>query len=124
MVDALLILIFLMLLAAVLVTALSMVRSLRRRSGRTGVENGVPTRGISLGVAALLAGSLVFTFLLGSSEPLSINGEDFTSVFWLKLTDMFIFTALILIVIAAGGVVYGMSGLNRRRRNASGKEVR
>ena len=37
----------------------------------------------------------ILTFLFGSSQPLLINGEWFKDVFWLKLTDMFMFTAMI-----------------------------
>lgn len=114
MVDALLILIALLLAAALAATAWSIVNSLLRRRAETAVVNGVPARRIAVCTAALLVVSLVLTFLLGSSQPLSINGSSFASPFWLKLTDMFIFTALILILVAVAGVAYGASGLNRR----------
>jgi hypothetical protein len=41
---------------------------------------------------------LVVTFLLGSSSPVMTNGQPFTSKFWLKATDMFIYTSILLII--------------------------
>jgi hypothetical protein len=35
---------------------------------------------------------------LGSSKPIVTNGERFTNVFWLKTTDMFIYTSILLII--------------------------
>jgi hypothetical protein len=41
---------------------------------------------------------LLVTFLLGSSKPIVTNGELFTDVFWLKTTDMFIYTSILLVI--------------------------
>jgi len=41
---------------------------------------------------------LLVTFLLGSSDPVVTNGERFADVFWLKATDMFIYTSILLII--------------------------
>ena len=49
----------------------------------------------------LLAGSLAVTFLLGSSEPLSVNGRPFSDALWLRLSDMFINTSVFLIVVCS-----------------------
>jgi hypothetical protein len=59
---------------------------------------------------------MMVTFLLGSSEPLLINGQWFKDAFWLKLTDMFLWTALLLLLLAAVGVVIGSSGLSRTNK--------
>jgi len=42
---------------------------------------------------------MVITFLLGSSEPVNVNGVSFDNTFWLKASDMFVYTAIILIVV-------------------------
>jgi len=41
---------------------------------------------------------LVLTFLLGSSSPVMTNGVRFADPFWLKTTDMFIYTSILLII--------------------------
>jgi hypothetical protein len=57
---------------------------------------------------------MLLTFLVGSSSPMLINGEWFRDTLWLKLTDMFIWTAIILLVLAAIGVALGSAGVGRR----------
>ena len=54
------------------------------------------------------------TFALGSAEPLRVNGKWFSEPGWLKLTDMFINTSVVLGLVALAVVAYGVSGLNRR----------
>ena len=41
---------------------------------------------------------LVLTFLLGSSSPVMTDGVRFSDTFWLKTTDMFIYTSILLII--------------------------
>jgi preprotein translocase subunit SecE len=43
-----------------------------------------------------------------------INSQWFKDVLWLKLTDMFIYTALVMLIVAAIGVVIGASGMMRK----------
>ena len=90
---------------AIIVTIVSMVRTVRLRTKDEEVVNGVPrTRMAWIIVVAFLL-CLVLTFLLGSSEPVKTNGELFTDTFWLKAADMFIYTSLILILGCFAGVV-------------------
>ena len=56
---------------------------------------------LGLAVAVLTAGVMALTFLLASTDPLTVNGQPFTSEFWLRLTDMFILTSLILIALCS-----------------------
>lgn len=105
---------YVLLFVAIAVTAVSVVRGIRVHAGDDRLSNGIPATRIAWSVAGLLVVSLLLTFALGSSDPVMINGRRFTSVFWLKLTDMFINTALLLGIIAVAAVGYGMSGLNRR----------
>jgi len=90
---------------AIIVTIVSMVRTVRLRTKDEEVVNGVPrTRMAWIVIVAFLL-CLVLTFLLGSSEPVRTNGELFTDTFWLKAADMFIYTSLILILGCFAGVV-------------------
>lgn len=98
----------------VVLTAVSVVRELRLRSKDAMADNGVPASRIAWATAGLLAGSLVLAFAFASVEPLRINGREFTSAAWLRLTDMFINTSIILLIAAVGAVAFGMSGLSRK----------
>ena len=103
--DIMLWLMYIAVAAALVVTVVSVVKTLRLRTKDDEVVNGVPRTRMAwvVGVAFLLC--LVLTFVLGSSEPVRTNGELFTDAFWLKATDMFIYTSLILIVGCFAGVV-------------------
>jgi NADH:ubiquinone oxidoreductase subunit 6 (subunit J) len=103
--DIMLWLMYITVVVAVVVTIVSVMRTLRLRTKDDEVVNGVPRTRLAwiVGVAFLLC--LVLTFVLGSSEPVKTNGKLFTDTFWLKATDMFIYTSLILIIGCFAGVV-------------------
>ena len=50
---------------------------------------------------ALVAVILLITFLSGSTKAILSNGQPFTDAFWLRTTDMFIFTSILLIFICS-----------------------
>ena len=103
--DIMLWLMYIAVVVAVVLTIVSVMRTLRLRTKDDEVVNGVPRTRLAwiVGVAFLLC--LVLTFVLGSSEPVKTNGKLFTDTFWLKATDMFIYTSLILIIGCFAGVV-------------------
>jgi len=103
--DTMLWLMYLSLALALGVTALSLWRSVRMRTKADEVVNGVPQTRIAWTTAAAFVVCLVVTWMLGSSEPLVTNGTRFTSPFWLKLTDMFIYTSIILIIACFAGAI-------------------
>ena len=115
-VELLLWTIYVLIAVAVGLTAWSLVRGVRLQ-GRGAVQSyGIPVGRIAWGVAALLVVVLGVTFALGSTEPLTVNGRTFADAFWLRTSDMLINTSFVLILIAVLGVLYGMSGLNRRQK--------
>jgi len=103
--DIMLWLMYIAVAAALIVTVVSVLKTVRFRTKDDEVVNGVPRTRMAwiVGIAFLLC--LVLTFLLGSSEPVRTNGKLFTDTFWLKVTDMFIYTSLILIIGCFAGVV-------------------
>ena len=103
--DIMLWLMYIAVAAALIVTVVSVLKTVRLRTKDDEVVNGVPRTRMAwiVGIAFLLC--LVLTFLLGSSEPVRTNGKLFTDTFWLKATDMFIYTSLILIIGCFAGVV-------------------
>lgn len=111
--DVVLWLLYLMTFITLCVAVAAVVKGYRNRSSES-IVNGVPAARIAWCTVALLVVSLVVTFLLGSSSAVTVGGVKFTDAFWLKTTDMFIYTILLLIIVAAGAVVFSMSGLNRK----------
>ncbi len=100
-VDIVLWLTYLLIVAAIVTTIWSIVRGWQRRERQSPaleVRHADKTGYLTTG---LLVVTLAVTFLAGSSEPLPVNGKLFTDTFWLKATDMFIFTSTILIIICS-----------------------
>lgn len=103
--DVMLWLMYFMLVASLVVTGLSVWKTLRMRTKDDEVVNGVPQTRIAWTTAGCFVVCLVVTWLLGSSTPLTTNGEVFASKFWLKMTDMFIYTSVILIIGCFAGII-------------------
>lgn len=104
-VDIVLWLTYLLIISAIGVTIWAVVRGWRmkeRQSTALEVRHGDKTGYLTAG---LLVVTLAITFLLGSSEPLPVNGKLYEDTFWLKATDMFIFTSIILITICSAVIV-------------------
>lgn len=112
--NALLLLMYIVLVAAVVVVAWSMARGFKTSGGRQTRFNNIPTRRISLCVSAGTIVLMLLTFALGSSQPMRINGANYTDAFWLKVSDMFIFTSGLLIVAAIVAVAYGATKYSRK----------
>ena len=96
--DVMLGLMYLMVAVALGVTVYSVWHGMRTRRKGDDIINGVPAGRIGWCVLIGLLICLVVTFLLGSSKPVMTNGQPFTSVFWLKVTDMFIYTSVLLTI--------------------------
>ena len=96
--DIALWLMYVMIVAALGVTAYSVWHGMRNRRKGDDIINGVPSGRIGWCVAIAFVVCLIVTFLFGSSSPVVTNGTLFTDVFWLKTTDMFIYTSILLII--------------------------
>ena len=59
---------------------------------------------------------LVLTFIFGSTQAMIVNGQNFTDGFWLRMTDMFVNSSLLLLILAAGVVVFGATRYYRKER--------
>lgn len=117
--DALLILMMVLLVIAAVVGIVAVIKGLRKRDPGDKVVNGVPAAKISFitfGVTFLL---LLLTFIFGSTDTMMINGHQFNDVVSLKLTDMFVQTSLVMIVLAICAVIFGYTRYIRK-----GKEDR
>lgn len=112
--DAVLVFIYLLVFATLALTVASVIAGIKVRGKSQGVVNNIPSAKITWGTAALLAASMLVTFLSGSPDPVTVNGIKYADTFWLKATDMFINTSFVLLAVAVCGVVFGLSGYNRK----------
>lgn len=112
--DVLLVFMLLLTAGACGVAVWSAIRSNKASGGGERVVNNIPVRMIGRCVAGGTALALVLTFLFGSSAPMKINGADYADTFWLKASDMFVATSLLMIVAAVVTVVYGATKYIRK----------
>ena len=87
-----------------LASVFAVVRGIQRANRSEGVTNGIPARKITYTTYGVTALTLVF------------NGQNFTDGFWLRMTDMFVNSSLLLLILAAGVVVFGATRYYRKER--------
>ena len=114
--DVLLWLMVIMTVAATVAAVVSLIKTIRKTGQSDGMTNGVPERKIAVGVSAATVLCMVATFLLGSSEKLTVNGIGFSDVFWLKTSDMFVCSSLVMLFVAILAVLFGATRYKRKER--------
>ena len=95
--DVMLWLMYIVIAVALVVTAYSVWHGMRTRRQGDDIVNRVPAGRIGWLVILGLVVCLVVTFLLGSTSPVITNGVIYSDRFWLRVTDMFIYTSIVLI---------------------------
>lgn len=113
--DVLLVYIYLLLAVAAGVTVYSIVHGIRTRGRQDNTENGVPAARITIATWGITVALLIVTFACASTTPIKVNGHDFSEALWLRLSDMFIYSSGIMILLAVVAVAFGMSGYSRRK---------
>ena len=99
--------------AAVGFTVWMVVRAMRLAGNEGKTVNNIPARALSWTV---LRG---VTYLTGSDNRIVANGEEYTSVQWLKIADMFVYSGLTLIVLATGAMIFGLTRYYRKGRTSA-----
>lgn len=120
--DVLLFFIFLLFLFAVAVGIWAMVRGLKISRDEHDFSSQSDTKGfsihspmfLSVAVTVLTFLSFIIFFIFGSSKKMTINGEAYNDTFWLKASDMFINTSILLLVIVVGAMIFGATRYNRK----------
>ena len=95
--DVMLWLMYIVIAVAMVVTAYSVWHGLCTTRKGDDIVNRVPAGRIGWLVILGLVACLVITFLLGSTSPIVTNGIVYSDSFWLRVTDMFIYTSIVLI---------------------------
>lgn len=113
--DALLILMIVLLAVSIIVGVVAVIKGLRKRDPGDKTVNGVPAARISLITFGLTFFILLVTFIFGSTDSMMINGHQFTDAVALKITDMFVQTSLVMIVLAIVAVIFGYTRYIRKK---------
>ena len=113
MTDAVLFLMYLMVVVTIGLTAWSIFTSVKCNSGTDSTKTtGVPGGKIIACVLALFVGSLVIGFIAGiGAEPFTATDGTETSAGWVQVVDMFCWSIIILTVAACAAVGVSMSGV-------------
>ena len=105
---------------AVLTMVVSLIRTARTMSVKQRVVNGIPTYKISIAVFDTTLLCLVLSFMFGSSHPMVINGANYTDKFWLKVSDMFVTSSIVLLLVAIAVTAFGATRYYRKKnKNAN-----
>ena len=112
--NLLLALMYILAFTGIAVGIWSVYRTLKVRGKSESVDNNIPTRKLSYTIVFTTIASLLLFFLVGSSQPMRINGISYTDSFWLKVSDMFIYTSLLMIIAGMYVVAYGATKYNRK----------
>lgn len=99
--------------AAIITLIWAMVRTARVIGHTSGKVHGVPVRKINIAVTATIALALLLSFAFADTQPMHIGKSTFNDGFWLRMANMFVFTATIAIVIATGATIYNFLRLRK-----------
>lgn len=137
MIDILIILIYITLGAAITLTLWSIVRKVRTIGKVSGKRHGIPVTMINIVVNTLAIAILAVSYLIGDTETMIVNNSEYTDKIWLSVTDMFVTTGLLLLLIGivavtAASIIIGnpkeiikslvpISFINRKRKSARKK---
>lgn len=114
--DVLLSLMCLLLLVSFLLAIWAVVHTYRSSGQVDEVSQSHGIRGrrisqVTWGVTVVL---LIVTFVLGSSSPLLVNGQNYQDWLWLKVSDMLVYSTVIMLVVAVAAVLFGATRYIRK----------
>lgn len=107
MVDAILITAYAVLAIAVVAVLFSVLSSVAKRRAVRVTATGVPVARIATGVVAALVITLAATYFFSTTDTIAVSGREYTDNLWLRLTDMFISSAVVLIVLTIVAISLG-----------------
>jgi hypothetical protein len=96
---------YVLLAVAVGVAVWSAIHGVRTREKSASPLTARHTSAIGYATAAVVATVMAISYLCGSTAPVVSNGAAFTDALWLRLTDMFIYTSLLLVCLCSAIVV-------------------
>ena len=109
--------VLLLVVAVLAVVVWAVVSAVRQADKARWSANGIPAGTIVIAVVGLTLLVLLVSLLLSSSSPVLINGQAYTNKVWLKLSGMFVSTAVVMLLLATLAVgVSAWKGRDGRNR--------
>ena len=99
-------LVLVLLVVACVAVVASKIVGLRRNKPLL-VVNGIPAKRITWGVTAATVLLLLVTFVALPVDTMIINGIEYNDTTWLRVANMCVVTSLVLMLVAAVGVIVG-----------------
>lgn len=115
MTDAVIWLMVILLLVLLCLVAWSYLMS-HKISKRNESQHHIPAKKLSRGIGLMTLILLILSFVFGSKSAIKVNNEIYDSSFWLKTSDMLIFTSLVLMFLAVLAIVFSVMK-NRYKSN-------
>lgn len=106
---------FMIVLCIVAAVGFAIFNGISLVGGPKGVNiSGVPgglIAGVSWGIFVI---ALVVSYIMASDAPIKTGDGVYDDVFWLKMTDMFIYAIYALMVVASLGLVVNLTGIFKK----------
>lgn len=106
MTELLLILLYITIGAALCATLWSVCRTIRIVGKTSGISNGINLRRICVTVRVGMLLLLVLSFALAGTDPIKTASQQFTDIFWLRTSNMLVFTGTVAIVLATCATLF------------------
>lgn len=104
-------------LSAFVSIVVAVILQIKKQIRRDHADNRVPRQLVSLSITITTIIALTLMFVFGSSDPIIVNGEQFTNWIWLKATDMFIGVIALLLIVAFIAVIVSSMRVAKNERN-------
>ena len=114
--DVLLVFMLLVVMGAVGIGLWMMGRARKVHVHDEKVVNGIPVVRNAYLLSGSVAALLLLTYLLGSATPIQINGHPFSDGFWLRVADMFVWTTVVLVIVAVAIVGWHYVKMHRKEK--------
>lgn len=116
MVDVLIILMYIAISVAICSTLWSIYYRIRVVGRTSGMVHGIPVRRINIIVVSAIVLIMLLSFIIGDTQPLHINAKTFSDTFWLRMSNMFVFTGITAILAATCSMIYSYYIIIRKKK--------
>ncbi len=106
MIDIIIYLMYLVILASIGVTIWSVVRRIKMIGRTSGKIHGIPARKINMTIVLSVFASLSLSFAFADVSPISINTRLYDDMFWLRVSNMFVFTGSLFMLLGILAIIY------------------
>ena len=106
MIDIIIYIMYLVILASIGVTIWSVVRRIKMIGRTSGKIHGIPARRINMSIVLSVFASLSLSFAFADVSPITINTRLYDDMFWLRVSNMFVFTGSLFMLLGIVAIIY------------------